>query len=132
MVSKVRVFAGVKADGAFAEAFGDDFFEMDKGSADDEEDVLGVDADVFLIGVLAAAFGRDVGNGAFDDFEQGLLDPFAGDVAGDGDVAGRLADLIDLIDVDDPHLGAGDVVIGGLDEAEDDVFHVFADVAGFC
>ncbi len=127
----MRVFAGIKADGAFAEAFGDDFIEMDKGSADDEEDILGVDLDIFLVGVLAAAFGRDVGDGAFDDFQQGLLHAFSGDIARDGDVAGRFADLIDLIDIDDAHLGAGDIVIGGLDEAQDDVFDVFADIAGF-
>ena len=71
----------------------------------------------------------DVGDGAFDDFEEGLLHPFARDVAGDRDVGGGAVDLVDLVDVDDAHLGFGDVVVGGLEEAEDDVFDIFADIA---
>ena len=43
----------------------------------------------------------------------------------------RLArDLVDLVDVDDAALGPLDVVVGGLQQAQDDVLHVLADVAG--
>ena len=43
----------------------------------------------------------------------------------------RLAgDLVDLVDVDDAGLGALDVVVGGLDQLEQDVLDVLADVAG--
>ncbi len=56
--------------------------------------------------------------------------PFAGDVAGDGGVVALAGDLVDLVDVDDAPLGALDVVVGGLDEVEEDVLHVLADVAG--
>ena len=110
-------FGGVEADGALAEAFSDDFVEVDEGAPDDEEDVTGIDVDVLLVGVFAASLRRDVGDGAFDDLEEGLLDALTGDVAGDGDVAGGFADLVDLVDVDDARLSAGDVVVGGLDEA---------------
>jgi hypothetical protein len=44
-------------------------------------------------------------NGALEHLEQGLLDAFAGDVARDGDVVPGLADLVDLVDVDDAALG---------------------------
>ena len=91
----------------------------------------GVDLDIFLVRVLAAAFRGDVGDGPFDDFKEGLLHAFAGNIAGDGDVAGGFADFIDLIDVDDAHFCSGDVVVGGLDKAQDDIFDVFADIAGF-
>ena len=43
----------------------------------------------------------------------------------------RLAgDLVDLVDVDDAALGALDVEVGGLDEVQQDVLDVLADVAG--
>ena len=133
MVSLDRrcAFRRIEADGAFAKAFGDDFFEVDECAAHNEEDILGVDLDILLVGVLAAPFRRDVGDGPFDDFEEGLLNAFAGNVAGDRDVAVGFADLVDLIDVDDAVLGARDVVVGGLEEAEDDVFDIFPDIARF-
>ena len=43
----------------------------------------------------------------------------------------RLAgDLVDLVDVDDALHGPLDVVLSGLKEAQDDVLHVLADIAG--
>jgi hypothetical protein len=39
--------------------------------------------------------------------------------------------LVDLVDVDDAPLALFDVVAGGLEQLEDDVLDVFADVAGF-
>ncbi len=129
----VEVFlrgVGVEAEGVAAETALDDVLESDEGAAADEEDLLGVDLDVFLLRMLAAALRRDVADGALEDLEQGLLHAFAGDVAGDRDVLGLAADLVDLVDVDDAALGACDVEIGGLEQAEDDVFHVLADVAG--
>ena len=64
-------------------------------------------------------------------FKQGLLDAFAGDVAGDGDVLGLASDLVDFVDVNDAALGAFHIVVGVLQQAQDDVFDVFADIAGF-
>ena len=101
-----------------------------EGAAADEEDVRGVHRDVRLLGVLAAALRRDVGDGALEHFEQGLLDAFAGDVAGDGGVHERLADLVNFVNVDDALLGAADVHVGVLEELEEDVLNVLADVAG--
>ena len=45
-----------------------------------------VHLDVLLLGMLAAALRGDVGDGAFEHLQQGLLHAFAGDVAGDADV----------------------------------------------
>ena len=108
----------------------DDLVEADEGAAADEEDVGGVDLDELLVGVLAAALGRHVGHRALEDLEQGLLHALAGDVAGDGRVLGLAGDLVDLVDVDDAALGPLDVVVRRLQEAQDDVLHVLADVAG--
>jgi len=51
--------------------------------------------------MLAPALGRHIGHRAFENLEQGLLDAFAGDIAGDGWVLVFAADLVDLVDVDD-------------------------------
>ena len=63
-------------------------------------------------------------------FEQGLLHALAGDVAGDRDVLAGLADLVDLVDVDDAALGGFEVEVGGVQQLEQDVLDVLADVAG--
>ena len=90
-----------------------------------------VHLDVLLLGVLAAALRRHVGDGAFEHLQQGLLHAFAGDVAGDRDVLAGLADLVDLVDVDDAALGRFEVEVGGVQQLEQQVLDVFADVAGF-
>ena len=69
--------------------------------------------------------------GPFEHFQQGLLDAFAGDIAGDADVLGGLGDLVDFIDVDDAALGRLDIEVGGVEQFEQQVLDVFADVAGF-
>ena len=122
---------GVEADLPLAQALADDVFEADERAAADEEDLRGVHLDVLLLGMLAAALRGDVGDGAFEHFEQGLLHAFAADVAGDGDVAGGFADLVDFVDVDDAALGGFEIVVGVLQELEEDVLDVFTDVAGF-
>ena len=91
---------------------------------------VGVDLEVLLLGVLPAPLRRDVGDGPFEQLQEGLLDALARDVAGDRDVLAGLADLVDLVDVDDPPLGGGDVEVGLPDELEDQVLDVLADVAG--
>ena len=47
------------------------------------------------------------------------------------DVVGLASDLVDLVDVNDPDLGPLHVVIGILQQPQDDILDVFADVAGF-
>ena len=122
--------SGLEAEGLLADAAADDLLQADECAAADEEDVGRVDDGELLVRMLAAALRGNVGDGAFEDLEQGLLHAFAGDVAGDGGVLVLAADLVDLVDVDDAGLGAGDVAVGGLEELEDDVLDILADVAG--
>ena len=63
-------------------------------------------------------------------FSSACCTPSPGDVAGDRRVVGLAGDLVDLVDVDDPGLGLLDVVVGGLDQLQQDVLDVLADVAG--
>jgi hypothetical protein len=46
-------------------------------------------------------------------------------------IVGLAADLVDLVDVDDAALRPLDVVVGGLQQLQDDVLDVLADIAGF-
>ncbi len=84
----------------------------------------------FLLGMLAAPLRRNVRDRALDDLEEGLLDALARDVTGDARVVALAADLVDLVDVDDAALRALHVVIGVLEQLDDDVLDVLADVAG--
>ena len=58
-----------------------------------------------------------------------LLHALARHVAGDRDVVGRLADLVDLVDIDDAALGGLEVEVGGVQELEQDVLDVLAHVS---
>ena len=123
--------AGLEAVAApLIDAVVDDLLQALEGAAADEQDVGGVDLYEVLVGMLAATLGGHVGDGALDDLEQRLLHALAGDIAGDRGVVRLAGDLIDLVDVDDALLGTGDVEIGGLDQPEQDVLHILADVAG--
>ena len=92
--------------------------------------VGGVDLDEVLVRVLAATLRRHRGRRALEDLQQRLLHALTGDVAGDRRVLALAGDLVDLVDVDDPGLGLLDVEVGGLDQLEQDVLDVLADVAG--
>ena len=81
-------------------------------------------------GCLRPPCGGTRGRRALEDLQQRLLDALAGHVARDRRVVGLAGDLVDLVDVDDPRLGLLDVVVGGLDQLEQDVLDVLADVAG--
>ena len=126
--SDVRL--GGEADGLLPQSLADDVRQPDKRAGADEQDVRRVDLDVLLFGVLAAALRGNVGHGAFEHLQQRLLDTLARDVAGDRDVLRGLADLVDLIDVDDSALGGFEVVVGGLEQLEQQVLDVLTDVAG--
>jgi hypothetical protein len=108
----------------------DDLLETGERAADDEQDVRRVDLDELLVRVLAAALRRHRGRRALEDLQQRLLHALAGHVAGDRRVLALAGDLVDLVDVDDAGLGLLDVEVGGLDELEEDVLDVLADVAG--
>ena len=119
-----------EADALAAVAPLDDLVDAGERTTTDEQDVRGVDLDELLVRVLAPALGRHRRGRALEDLEQRLLHAFTGDVTGDRRVLGLAGDLVDLVDVDDPGLGLLDVVVGRLDQLEEDVLDVLADVAG--
>ena len=121
---------GAEADGVLADAPRDDLLEAGERAAADEQDVRGVDREELLVRVLAAALRGHRRNRALEDLQQRLLDALAGHVARDRRVVRLARDLVDLVDVDDPGLRLLDVEVGGLDQLEQDVLDVLADVAG--
>ena len=81
--------------------------------------------------MLSAALRRNAGNSAFQNLQKCLLYAFTGYVSGDGRVFRLPCDLIDFIDVDDTAFRFVDIIVGSLDQAQENVFDVFADIAGF-
>ena len=81
-------------------------------------------------GCLRPPCGRHRRHRALEDLQQRLLDALARHVARDRRVVRLARDLVDLVDVDDPGLGLLHVEVGGLDQLEEDVLDVLADVAG--
>ncbi len=105
--------------------------QSSEGAAHDEQHVGGVDLDEVLMRVLATALRRHRRRRALQDLEQGLLDALARHVAGDRRVLALSSDLVNLVDVDNAGLGLLHIEIGGLDELEQNVFDILADIAGF-
>jgi hypothetical protein len=120
---------GLEAERLLADAPLDHLVEPDERAAADEQDVGRVDLEELLVRVLPAALGGTFATGTFEDLQQRLLDAFTRHVARDRRVLVLAADLVDFVDVDDALLALLDVATGGLQQLEDDVLDVLADVA---
>ena len=81
--------------------------------------------------MLAPSLRRHGSNRAFHQLQQRLLHTLARHIAGDRRVFGLAGDLVDFVDVDDAALCLLDIIVGGLQQLENDVFHVLAHVTGF-
>src|SRR6478736_4032393 len=119
-----------EAEGVLADPLGDDLVQPRERAAADEEDVRRVDREELLVRVLAAALRRHRGHCSLEDLQQRLLHALARHVARDRRVVRLARDLVDLVDVNDPGLGLLDVEVRGLDQLQQDVLDVLADVAG--
>src|SRR3546814_3294772 len=86
--------------------------------------ILGVNLDEFLLRIFAAALRCDIRNRSFDDFQQRLLNAFAGNIASDRGAVALARDLIDLVDIDDALLRFFDVAVCGLPKFGDDAFDI--------
>ena len=81
--------------------------------------------------MLAAALWRNIACAAFQNFQKSLLHAFAGDIASDAYVVGFAADLVDFVDVNDADLRSLHIIIRVLQESQNNVFDVFANIARF-
>jgi hypothetical protein len=83
-----------------------------KGAAADEQDVGRVDLQEFLLRMLAPALRRNGSGRAFHQLQQSLLHALARHVARDRRIVRLAADLVDLVDIDDPALRPLDIIVG--------------------
>src|SRR5580698_672312 len=125
------LFGTGEPDRPRADTAGNGLFEPDESASADEQDVGGVHRREFLVRMLAPALRRNVGDGAFENLQQRLLHAFARNVAGNRRILVLAADFVDLVYIDDPLLAALNVPIGILKQPEDNIFNIFADIAGF-
>jgi hypothetical protein len=126
-----RFHVRLEAERLLADAPLDRLVEPHERAAADEQDVAGVDLEELLVRMLAAALGRHVGDRALENLQECLLNAFARHVAGNRGVLVLAADLVDLVDVNDALLALLDVAARRLQQLEDDVLDILADVAGF-
>ena len=127
---RLAAHLGAETDAALLGAVADDAFKAGEGAAADEEDVGGVHLQELLLGVFAPPLRRHRGDGALDEFQQGLLHPLAGHIPGDGGVVGLARDLVYLVDIDDADLGLLHIVVALLQQFLNDVLHILAHIAG--
>ena len=120
-----------EAEGILGGFFGEESLDPGKSTAADEQNIARIELDALLVGVLAAALRRHGRHSALEDLEEGLLDAFARHISCEGRVLAFAGDLVDLVDVDDAAFSFLDVVVGCFEQTHEDVFDVFADVAGF-
>ena len=119
---------GAKAHGrAFAPCC-DDFIQTRKSTAANEQDVGRIHLQEFLLRMLAPTLWRNGGHGAFHQLQQRLLNTLTGHVTCDGRIFRLACNFVDLIDVDDAALRPLHVVFRGLQQFQDDVFNIFANI----
>ena len=81
--------------------------------------------------MLAPALRRNIGDRSFQNLQQRLLHALARNVARNGRILVLAPDLVDLVDINDARLAALHIPIGILQQPQNNVLDVFADVAGF-
>ena len=120
-----------ETDVGLTDALCDDLRQADERTAEDEQDVRGIDRNELLLRMLATTLWRDACLAAFHDLQQCLLHAFTRNVARDRNVFSLACDLVDLVDVDDADLGARDIEICCRDELEQDVLNILTYIARF-
>ena len=121
---------GMKAHRCSAKAALHNLLKAYESSAANEKNLLGIDLDVLLVWVFAAALRRHIADGSFKNFQERLLHTLTGDVACNADILCLASDFVDLVNINDAHFGALDVVVGILEEPQNNVFNILANVAG--
>ena len=96
------------------EARANDTLDAVKGTSADEENLLCIDLDKLLLGMLATAIRGDVDDTPLEQLEKALLHPLATHITGDGRVVAFARYLVNLIDEDDATLCGCYIVVAVL------------------
>src|SRR5277367_3343909 len=126
-----RLNLGRKADRGALAARRNDSLEAGKSPAANKQDIGRVNLQKLLLGMLASALRGDTRNRTLHDLQQRLLHALARYIAGDRRIVRLAADLVDLVDVDDAALRPLDVIVRSLQQFQNDVLNVLADITGF-
>ena len=121
---------GPEADDLGVLTQGNMTFDPLESASTDKEDILGIHVNEFLFRMLAATLGRHIHDTAFQQFEQGLLYPFARDITCDGRIVTLAGNLVNFIDEYDAALGLCEVKIGFLEQARKEALHILPHIAG--
>ena len=81
--------------------------------------------------MLAPTLRRDRGSRAFHQLQESLLHTLARDIARDRGVFRLARNLVDLVNIDDAMLRLLDIIVGGLEQLEDDILNILAHIARF-
>src|ERR1051325_1229622 len=115
---------------ALADAFLDNLVQPNKGAAADKKNLLSIYLDIFLVWMFPPTLWRNIAGAAFENLEQGLLNPLARHVAGNTNVIRLAPNFVDLVNVNDPDLGPLDIIVCVLEQPEDYVLDIFSYIAG--
>ena len=87
---------------------------------------MGVHLNKLLVGVLASALRRNIGNRTLQYLQQCLLYTLAGHIPSDGCVFALACDFVDLIHIDDTPLRQLYVKVCRLKQTQEDILHIVA------
>ena len=118
----------METDTLFANTTLDDLFKAGKGTAKNEQHVCRVDLDELLMGMLASTLRWHRGLSALKNLQQRLLHTFTRNISGDRRILAFASNLVDLVDVDDARLCTLRIKVCGLQQFQQNVLDVFADV----
>ncbi len=124
-----RLNRRAEADRGRAAATRDDLLEAGKRTAADEEDVRRVDLQNSCCGCLRPPCGGTEATVPSMILSSACWTPSPDTSRVIEGLSDLRADLVDFVDIDDAALGALDIVVGGLQQLQDDVLDVLADIA---
>ena len=124
------VHRSAKADTALFRTLADNLFQAGKGATADKQDICGIYLNKILIRVLAPALRRYGCHRAFNQFQQSLLHALAGHIAGNRGIVALTGNLVDFININNPLLRLFHIEIAVTQELGNNLFHVFAHIAG--
>ena len=122
---------GTKAHATLVHALGDNLVQGFKGATANEQDVSRVHLHKRLFRMLTATLRRDRCNRTFQELQEALLHTFTAHVTRDGRVSGLTSNLVDFVDKDNAAFSFGHIVIGSLQQANDNAVDIFAHVTSF-
>ena len=102
-----------------------------KSAAADKEDIFRIYLNEILSRVLSAALRRHICHSALENLQQCLLDALARNIACDRAVFTLARDFVYFVDINNTFLCKLHIIIRRLNETEQYVFHILADITRF-